>query len=271
MKTDMDDLFELVLHAIEGNEKERLECHSTNGMRIAYRHSFGPDRWIEEAALGRLRAINALAVILFSVRNAFDLEDERRIVEKWATELRAAAEAREITPRDLVTLLPLQSVPDGWDWLISIADADSFVAARGMGWTCSERVDYLLEQSRRSGESWYAEDGTLTDRFWLKGYEPESQKGCLGWTADGDQAQPDKPSTSPEHWMMKIQAEATSRWKEQRAMGCNPTRRSMKDELAKWCREENILTASGINPSADYIYRHVIAKRVWRSPRNEAS
>ena len=28
MKTDMDDLFELVLHAIEGNEKERLECHS---------------------------------------------------------------------------------------------------------------------------------------------------------------------------------------------------------------------------------------------------
>jgi len=270
MKTDMD-LFGRVLHAIEGEEKERLERHSKDGVQIVYRHWFGPDRWIEDAALGRLTAINALAVILFSVRNAFNLDDERRIVEGWATELRAAAEATQITPRDPVTLLPLQSVPDGWDWLIFTDDADSFVAARGMGWTCSERVAYLLEQSRQAGERWYAEDGTLIEQWWLKGCEPDSPKVGAGGTANDDQAQPDKPQAPPENWMMKIQFEATDRWKAQRAMGCNPTRRSMKDELAKWCRDNHILTAGGINPSADYIYRHVIAKRVWQSPTEGAS
>ena len=132
------DLFETVLHAIEGDEKERREEQSKYGTRVVFRHSFGPDRWIENAGLGRLNAIEALAIILFSVRNTFNLDNERRIVEQWANELRAAAEARDITPRDPVTLLPLQSVPVDWHWLISVDDADSFVAARGMGWKCSE-------------------------------------------------------------------------------------------------------------------------------------
>ena len=71
---------------------------------MVFRHSFGPDRWIENAGLGRLNAIEALAIILFSVRNTFNLDNERRIVEQWANELRAAAEARDITPRDPVTV-----------------------------------------------------------------------------------------------------------------------------------------------------------------------
>lgn len=268
MKTDMD-LFGRVLHAIEGEEKERLERHSKDGVQIVYRHWFGPDRWIEDAALGRLTAINALAVILFSVRNDFNLDNERRIVDGWATELRTAAEAKQITPRDPVTLLPLPSVPDGWDWLISIEDADSFVAARGMGWACSERVAYLLEQSRQEGERWYAEDGTLVAQYWREGCEPESEKGDTGGTAEGEQAPLAQDAKPIKNWMMKIQAEAARRWINLRSLNCNPTKLSLADELATWCKSENILTKQQINPSASYIYKHVL--RPWNPPPDQAN
>lgn len=237
MKTDMD-LFGRVLHAIEGEEKERLERHSKDGVQIVYRHWFGPDRWIEDAALGRLTAINALAVILFSVRNAFNLDNERRIVEGWAIELRAAAEAKQITPRDPVTLLPLPSVPDGWDWLISIEDADSFVAARGMGWACSERVAYLLEQSRQEGGRGYAEDGTLIERWWLKGYGPESQKAGDGGTANDDQGQP-QDSESPQ---------------ERRATAIQSAKGVRRDILLAW---DDIVKVHGEKPDRAAVTRFI--------------
>jgi hypothetical protein len=55
--------------------------------------------------------------------------------------------AGEITPRNPVTLLPLQTLPDGWDWLVSLDDADTFVKARGMGWSCTGIVEHLATQS----------------------------------------------------------------------------------------------------------------------------
>jgi hypothetical protein len=86
-----------------------------------------------------------------------------------------------------------------------------------------------------------------------------------------EQAQPAQDAKPLESWKMRIQAEAATRWKAQRKLGCNPTRRSIQGELAKWCRDNNILTATGINPSEAYIYSHVIAKRVWQFPGEEAS
>ena len=53
----------------------------------------------------------------------------------------------EMTPRDPVTLLPLKTLPDGWDWLVSLDDADTFVKAQGMGWSCTGIVEHLATQS----------------------------------------------------------------------------------------------------------------------------
>lgn len=141
------DLFEQVLHAIEGEETESRMAYSADGEKTIQVRTFGPDRWIERAEIGRLDAINFLAVILFAVRDTFNLEHERRIVEEWAKIIRAAAMAGEITPRNPVTLLPLQTLPDGWEWLVSIEDADKFVKARGMGWSCTGIVEHLATQS----------------------------------------------------------------------------------------------------------------------------
>ena len=141
------DLFEQVLHAIEGGEAESRTAFTATGEKAVCIRTFGPDRWFEKAVLGRLDAINFLAVILFAVRDTFNLDAERRIVEDWATAIRAAAEIGEIVPRDQITLLPLHTLPDGWEWLVSIDDADSFVKARGMGWSCSSIVEHLATQS----------------------------------------------------------------------------------------------------------------------------
>jgi len=73
----------------------------------------------------------------------------------------------------------------------------------------------------------------------------------------------DKPL---EHWKMQVQAEAAKRWTSLRAARCNPTRNSLVDELAKWCRENGVKTKSGINPTPEYISRHVLGKRDWSPP-----
>ena len=76
----------------------------------------------------------------------------------------------------------------------------------------------------------------------------------------------DKPLAN---WKMRVQAEAAKRWKEQRVMGCNPTRHSLKDELATWCRDTDVFTTGNINPCADYLYKHVLAKRHWTPPKDD--
>jgi hypothetical protein len=169
----MTDLFEQVLHHIEGKETEIQNWETRDGQKSYDVSSFGPDRWIERAALGRLMAIDLLAVILFSVRDTFDMEQERRIVESWAAELRKAATAGEIQARDPVTLLALEAVPEGWGWLVSMDDADTFTAARGMDWTPTERVAHMLEQCRIAGTRYLdPKTGELLKHYWLEGYEP---------------------------------------------------------------------------------------------------
>lgn len=170
----MTDLFERVLHHIEGTKTEIQNWETKDGKESYAVTSFGPDRWIERAALGRVMAIDLLAVILFSVRDSFGLEGERRIVEGWGAELRKAAVSGEIQARDPITLLALQALPEGWEWLLSIADADRFIAARGMDWSCSGQVEYLLEQSRAEGTRYTdTKTGELRKHYWPAGYEPE--------------------------------------------------------------------------------------------------
>ena len=170
----MNDLFERVLNHIEGTETEIQKWETNTGTESYSVSTFGHDRWIERAALGRLMAIDVLSVVLFSVRDSFNLEDERRIIDGWAVELRKAATNGHIQARDPVTLLALGTLPDGWEWLVSIADADKFVCDRGMTWKCAEQVEYLLEQTRKAGTQ-YKDPKTaqLMKHYWLAGYEPK--------------------------------------------------------------------------------------------------
>lgn len=75
---------------------------------------------------------------------------------------------------------------------------------------------------------------------------------------------PQKRVKRTSNWIMEIQAQAAIEWKKYQDMECNPTKLSIKDDLAKWCREKDIRTSSHINPSAEYIYRHVL--RTWTPP-----
>ena len=144
----MADLFEQVYHHIEGRETEIQNWQTLDGIKTVEFHSFGPDRWIENVyERSRMTGIECLALILFEVDVSFsDPEPARRIVEGWAAELRKAVSAGEIQARDPVTLLALETLPDGWEWLLSMADADKFIAARGMEWRFGEVALHLFNE-----------------------------------------------------------------------------------------------------------------------------
>jgi hypothetical protein len=73
----------------------------------------------------------------------------------------------------------------------------------------------------------------------------------------------EEPETK--NWILLIQAEAARRWKQLRKAGANPTKNNIKDDLANWCRESNVVTDGDINPNAAYIARHVLQK--WKPPK----
>lgn len=158
------DLFEQVLHAINGEEVTPFRFSIALGetLEVPFR-TIGPMRWIANAKRGRLNATHLLAVILTAIDPAArdkpgaiagflaalsggrqsEEPRRRRIVEHWGDELRAAAESGEIKARDPVSWLPLRAVPDSWEWMVSTDDAEKFVQSRGMEWTVSSILDYL--------------------------------------------------------------------------------------------------------------------------------
>ena len=142
----MSDLFEQVLHHIDGSETEIQNWQTQDGIKTFEFQSFGPDRWIESVhERGRMTGIECLAIILYALdESLFNPEPARRIVEGWAAELREAISTGEIHARDPVTLLALPTLPDGWEWFLSTADADKFIAARGMNWRFGEVARQLF-------------------------------------------------------------------------------------------------------------------------------
>lgn len=144
----MSDLFEQVFRHIEGNDETVTQNWQTvDGIRPVEVPKYGPALWIEDVhELSRMMAIDCLALIFFAVDDFSNEGQARRIVEAWAAELRKAVSAGEIQARDPVTLLALESLPDGWEWLISMADADKFIAARGMTWRFGELALHLFNE-----------------------------------------------------------------------------------------------------------------------------
>jgi len=92
--------------------------------------------------------------------------------------------------------------------------------------------------------------------------ESPADAGSAVKVGAGTTAAIEEPETK--NWILLIQAEAARRWKLLREAGANPTKNNIKDDLAKWCRESSVATDGGINPTAEYIYRHVLQK--WTPP-----
>ena len=75
---------------------------------------------------------------------------------------------------------------------------------------------------------------------------------------------PIRETQQTEHWISAVQVEAAKRWKTLRSGGANPTKFSLKDDLAHWSKSADIKTKTGINPSGEYIYK--FALRPWTPP-----
>ena len=73
-----------------------------------------------------------------------------------------------------------------------------------------------------------------------------------------------KPATP--NWKMQIQTEATAHCLRLRKSGASPTKNSILDSMATWCRDNNVKTDSKIFPSANYLRTHVLGGNHWELP-----
>jgi hypothetical protein len=76
----------------------------------------------------------------------------------------------------------------------------------------------------------------------------------------------DQPNAAVANWKMQIQAEATAHCLRLRKAGANPTRNSILDPMAQWCRDNDIKTDTKIHPSANYLRTHVLGGKHWDVP-----
>ena len=116
------------------------------------------DSWASSAQGGYITAVQFLALIFWKLQgNAKSPDDEKLIVEQWATVLRDATHQRarglqEPLPRRLVA--PLNSItrlavqtkaPDGWEWSLLVSDADNFIAAHDLDLSVTGVLSEWLE------------------------------------------------------------------------------------------------------------------------------
>jgi hypothetical protein len=147
----MADLYAQVWHHLEGAETEIQNWQTLDGIKPVTVTSVGPERWIEAAhENGRMTPVECLALILFALNTPFSTDQDRRIVDGWAAELRKAVSDGEIQARDPFTLLPLEILPEGWKWLLSMADADKFMTLRNMGFQLHEVAEHVFKDCEKS-------------------------------------------------------------------------------------------------------------------------
>jgi len=97
---------------------------------------------------------------------------------------------------------------------------------------------------------------------------PAQQAGTEHATGeDAPTGKAKKPPKETNNWKMKIQVEATSRFKRLRKSGASPTVHSIVGDVAIWCRENDVKTDGGIYPSARYLQTHVLGGKHWTPPR----
>ncbi len=74
------------------------------------------------------------------------------------------------------------------------------------------------------------------------------------------------PLPAVANWKMRVQAEAAELFLRLLASGANPTQHSLIGPMAQWCRDNEVKTDTGINPSEGYLRTHVLGGGYWTAP-----
>ena len=67
-------------------------------------------------------------------------------------------------------------------------------------------------------------------------------------------------------WKARVQAEAAALWIRIRKSGGTPKVYNIKDDMARWCRANDVKTDDGVYPSAGYLRTHVLSSKHWTPP-----
>ena len=242
----MTDLFEQVFKHIEGNDETVTQCWQTvEGTRPVEVPKYGPALWIEDVhQKHRMAAIDCLALILFVLDDFVAKEQARRIVEGWAAELRKAVSTDEIQARDPVTLLALETLPDGWEWLLSMADADKFIAARGMEWRFGEVALHLFRECEQAIQN--------------RRYPPWARTTPAQNTAPPAPGVAVSAAGGVELWKEKARVRAFEIIKRDKEKDLYPSQDDIADEIAKQFRRDGLTGADGKPLSGATIKRHAL-------------
>jgi hypothetical protein len=249
----MKDLFEQVLHHLEGEESHIQEWHTAEGIKALEVKTFGPERWIERVhdrgVMSALDCISMISFVLDDIGAGYSIEQRRELVEAWAEELVKAARDGEIKARNATTLLALPELPDGLDWLLSMADADAFLTARGMEWKCREIAAHLYNQSI---------DGINKLCF------PPELFFTGGDTQKSPQAAPIELSNQTGmDWVTQARAIAIEYIARHKAQDLFPNQKDVSDEVEEKLRVRKIYGTHGKPVSANYIVRNAIGGEWW--------
>ena len=150
----MNELLKRVLHHIQGEEvtqHEKWLLNEDKPRKVTVKvKTCGMERWIRRVHERQvLTAFDAIALINLAVVDYFDFpsdEQEQALVEGWALELIKSAQAKEVTARDPFTFLPFEGDLESLVWGFSMAEADSFITARGMRWTFKEVAQHYYNE-----------------------------------------------------------------------------------------------------------------------------
>ena len=151
----VSDLLEKIIHHIEGVEvcHDRVRWHKDKKLigTLIERKSWGTERWIANVYERQiLSAFDLVAVIFYRMDglsygawHTITLDQEKKLVESWATELIKSAQSAEIKAVDSFTLLPFDGDLTKLEWAFKVSDADLFLNSRGIQWKCSDTVEHM--------------------------------------------------------------------------------------------------------------------------------
>ena len=143
---------------------------------------------------------------------------------------------------------------------------DEFKSATG-GATWSVRFAMLqLQQTFQSGGRDLALMALVDE--WINEHPlihfeplPAKQTAPVVAESDGTALLPALPN-----WKMRIQSEATELCLRLQRSGANPTKSSILESMAKWARENKVMTDGNIFPSQGYLRTHVLGGKHWDLP-----
>lgn len=235
------ELFERVIRAMEG-EGDPKTWQTERGPVVVRRACF-VDWTLRIEQTFTLTALDCIVLINFKLGD-FSTSDERRIVDAWSKALLHAAKSGGVRPRDPVTLLPMDEIPEDWaGWGISLTDADKFVAEMGMTWTITSLTEHMVEEA----------NGALL-------HEHELLTGARGATI--------KPRTETAKsaakldWKQMARSYATTTWDTRRA-GSNPSKAMIAESVRKKFESEGVYGPRG-PLSKDNILREAL--NIWKKP-----